>query len=368
MGQKRKKKMKWEKDTILAYAAEKLYAKYGFKEGDEFTYKTFVIEGYVFTVSTVKMVKKEEITIGEKKMKLNKYISSIEAMPGIEMTEWRDDEYKLIRSDIPAMNMSMILSTKKTSGLEAVDFTSQMLIKCKTKLLPSTEVLYRLKSKKGEISTSGWEDQRQKIEKKAKDEILLRVKQVLPDEKKIYQIPFKAKNMEEYLEDNAVIQCKDEVLKKTAREIIGPEKNAWKAACLIEKWVSRHIKTKNFAVGFASAKEVLQTKEGDCTEHAVLLAALTRAVGIPSRLIGGLTYFELEDKRYFGHHMWTEVFVGEWIALDGTQPAGGIDARYISFDKTSLKGGTMPPELAAAMAIKIFGQLSVGIIEQQPKK
>ena len=40
----------------------------------------------------------------------------------------------------------------------------------------------------------------------------------------------------------------------------------------------------------ATAAEVARSREGDCTEHAVLLAALARARGIPARVAMGLVY------------------------------------------------------------------------------
>ena len=38
---------------------------------------------------------------------------------------------------------------------------------------------------------------------------------------------------------------------------------------------------KDLSVGFATAADVARTAQGDCTEHAVLLAALLRASDIP---------------------------------------------------------------------------------------
>src|SRR6185295_15628929 len=38
-------------------------------------------------------------------------------------------------------------------------------------------------------------------------------------------------------------------------------------------------------VGYASAREALRTRAGDCTEFAVLLAAAARSRGIPARVV-----------------------------------------------------------------------------------
>ena len=56
--------------------------------------------------------------------------------------------------------------------------------------------------------------------------------------------------------------------------------------------VKAHIRTFDLATGFASASETARRRAGDCSEHAVLLAAVLRADGIPSRLCSGVVYTE----------------------------------------------------------------------------
>ena len=48
----------------------------------------------------------------------------------------------------------------------------------------------------------------------------------------------------------------------------------------LEKFVFGYIDKKSLNVGYASALETARTRQGDCTEHALLLAALGRARGI----------------------------------------------------------------------------------------
>lgn len=78
------------------------------------------------------------------------------------------------------------------------------------------------------------------------------------------------------------------------------------------------IATKSLDFGFATASEAAQESEGDCTEHALLLAALARAAGIPSRGATGLVGFYNESgEPMMGYHMWTQVWNGEvWLDLD----------------------------------------------------
>ena len=47
----------------------------------------------------------------------------------------------------------------------------------------------------------------------------------------------------------------------------------------LRELVSRHIQDKHLGTAYASASETARTASGDCTEHAVLLAAVLRARG-----------------------------------------------------------------------------------------
>ena len=58
----------------------------------------------------------------------------------------------------------------------------------------------------------------------------------------------------------------------------------------IESFVARYIDNKSMSVGYASAVEVVESRQGDCSEFAVLTAALCRAVGIPAQVVVGIAY------------------------------------------------------------------------------
>jgi hypothetical protein len=79
-------------------------------------------------------------------------------------------------------------------------------------------------------------------------------------------------------------------------------------------YVSDKIENRNTAT-FSSAVETLRAGFGDCGEHAVLLAALLRASGVPARIVLGLVYME-SLKGYYGH-AWVMAYDGNrWIFAD----------------------------------------------------
>ena len=80
----------------------------------------------------------------------------------------------------------------------------------------------------------------------------------------------------------------------------------------------------------APADQVARTLEGDCTEYAMLMAAMCRAEGIPSKTAMGLIYADVKTGPAMSFHMWTEVWVGgEWIPLDATLGRGYVGATHL---------------------------------------
>ena len=90
-------------------------------------------------------------------------------------------------------------------------------------------------------------------------------------------------------------------------------------ALLLEKAVYHRIRLKDYSTVMGTASETLARGRGDCTEHAVLLGAVCRARGIPARLVAGLTPAGAEQMAW---HLWTEVWLGSWVALDATRGLG----------------------------------------------
>jgi transglutaminase-like putative cysteine protease len=64
--------------------------------------------------------------------------------------------------------------------------------------------------------------------------------------------------------------------------------------------------------------DMLTTRQGDCTEHALLFTTLARSLDIPTREVTGLLYLG-DDVQAFGGHAWNEVVIdGHWTPVDAT--------------------------------------------------
>src|SRR5262249_37141122 len=122
---------------------------------------------------------------------------------------------------------------------------------------------------------------------------------------------------EEFLKPCYFLDCDNARVKDHAAEAVGSETDAWKKAQRIEKWVRAHM-SGDSSIAFCTAGEVAQGLRGDCRQHAVLTAAMCRAVDVPSRTALGLIYVpNSESGPVMVFHMWTEVRVrGQWLAID----------------------------------------------------
>src|SRR5439155_17766493 len=127
------------------------------------------------------------------------------------------------------------------------------------------------------------------------------------------------------------INSADAEVQKLARQAVGTETDPLKKARRIERWVHNNMRSLNFTEAMATADHVARTLEGDCTEYAMLTAAMCRAVNVPSRTALGLVYAPAKDgKPFLAYHMWTEVFAdGQWLPIDATLGMGGVGPGHL---------------------------------------
>jgi transglutaminase-like putative cysteine protease len=146
------------------------------------------------------------------------------------------------------------------------------------------------------------------------------------------------------------LEADDPVVAARAHAIVGNAKDARTAARLLVTWVAGAIE-KAPTVTVPSAREVLTSRRGDCNEHATLLTALARAVGIPAHLVAGVVY--ANDAFYY--HAWTELWLGAWVSADSVFDQMPVDATHVKL----VEGG---PEQQLALA-GLIGKLAFRIEE-----
>lgn len=220
-------------------------------------------------------------------------------------------------------------------------------------------VIYRLVSRDGVFPLPVFDDGRQRVLERTPDSVLLEVRRVVPGDA-VREVDDGDGSDPRYLRPNASIQCDDPKVVALARELGGDDGAPWDVARRLERGVARYIDKKSFGVAFGSASEVCANRSGDCTEHAVLLAAVCRARGIPSRVAMGIVYLG----GIFGGHAWTEVWIdGHWFALDAVFGTGSVDATHIRFGASALDGVGMGPEMLGALTG--IGTFDMQIVETE---
>ena len=137
-----------------------------------------------------------------------------------------------------------------------------------------------------------------------------------------------------------------------ARQILGEERDAVQGARRLLDWTYTAL-DKVPTVGMPTALEALDSKRGDCNEHAVLFTALARAAGLPARVAAGVVYLD----GAFYYHAWSEVWLGQWVAADPVFHQLPADATHIKF----VEGG---PEEHLAL-LQIIGKIGMEIVDDQ---
>jgi Transglutaminase-like superfamily len=158
---------------------------------------------------------------------------------------------------------------------------------------------------------------------------------------------------------NALIQSDAPAVTKLAQQVLPSESDPAVLIPALELFVHEKIQLKNFSQAFATAADVANTLEGDCTEHAVLFAALCRARKIPARVAAGLVYSP-RDKG-FAYHMWNEIWLQDrWIPFDATLAQGGIGCGHIKLFDSSLAGADAFSTFLPV--ISVLGQLKLEVV------
>ncbi len=171
----------------------------------------------------------------------------------------------------------------------------------------------------------------------------------------------------EYLESNLWINSDDPEVMAMAREAAGKAGTPYEIADRLRAYVTRVIKDKNLSIGFASASEVCRNREGDCSEHAVLLAALGRVHRIPTRVVMGLVYVPAFTgaSDVFGFHMWAQFHLGgQWVDFDAAQRESDCNPTHLVVATSSLKDAALG-DMAFAL-INIIGRLGIEVLEADP--
>jgi len=158
-------------------------------------------------------------------------------------------------------------------------------------------------------------------------------------------------NLKQHLANTFLLRTDDVMIMQKSREF----KKTQDPLNAVSLFVYNHIINKTTGIPLIPAPLIMKNRTGDCTEHAVLAAAIYRGAGIPARGVTGMILADefMGEKNIFVYHMWTEVFYkGRWHLIDPTRPDDTNYSRYIAFAYHDLKTEVPMSFLAAISALK----------------
>lgn len=325
-------------------------------------------------------------TVGEKttikalgrEISVTKCTSTVSTAPGIKSTEYVDDEGVMVRTETQLGGMQMIMTIcteadaiKGSGGAVIPDAFTGTFIRPEGEISHPRELthaVYRLSVNDGELATLP-DTGTQKFSRTSPREALLTVSTG----------PFAAAPKEDatnpaFLASTSMCNLEDDAVKKAAKRAT---KDLPENATILEKaqacrsFVYTFIRKKSLGVGFATATEICRTKEGDCSEHGVLLCTLLRAHGIPARVASGLIYADsfAGAQKIFGYHMWAQALIEidgqhRWVDLDATLPGVTYDATHLCLGVSELAEGEMASSMSSVATN--MGRLKIKVVETTP--
>jgi hypothetical protein len=335
----------WPEEAVMSEGMRLLILERGLEEGTTYDVKFFDPSMMQVVDVEVKVGPKQNVDLLGRVVTLTEIQSTVssEQIGSIVSTEYYDDEFRLQKSIMPVMGMTVeqIACTKEFAlgEIDVLEMVDKMFMASPVPLgdLDSVRsITYYLSPTLEATDLKIPSNDNQKVEQLSNGKIILTVEPVIAA--KGVSFPYKGNNPEALaaLKPSRYVESDEKVITDLAKRAVGGTSEAAEAAFKIESFVAGYVSDKSLSVGYASAAEVAVSKQGDCSEHAVLTAALCRAVGIPSQVVTGVAY--VEDWRSlqsgFGGHAWTQAYIGDkWVGLDAAfrgAGRGGYDAGHIT--------------------------------------
>jgi len=346
-----------ETGALTEYQALQRLGKQGFKKGSSLRFRSVMIErgGYINVNMQIEEVKAG--TSANRGKTLYKVVRTLEDMPGVRSETWLDSELVPYsgRLIFPNMQYSLEITSReealKPGGGDPASITLSRVKLKNYRAVGDRESIKKvsllLKLHEGDAFPHDLDGGIQEVVSgDLSAGLRLVVDAHIPEAVKHIPVDSPVEGLESYLKPNALIESDNEKIISVSRRLLNKE-SAWATALNIKVWVRNHTRM-NFNTGFASAVQALESGEGDCTEHAVLTAALCRAAGIPARVAVGYTLSVPPggEAEYVGH-MWNEIYInGMWVPVDATSSRDSPNPFNIRFFSGSLDTGEIMKKIA----------------------
>ncbi|MCK5000013.1 MAG: transglutaminase domain-containing protein [Anaerohalosphaera sp.] len=363
MGQEQKKTIQYPKGALMSEGLRLLQLEHELKKGVKFSVKIFDTSIMGAMDAEIEVGDKVAVDLFGRVVELTEVTTK---MGAITATSYIDDELKTLKTTVPIMGLKLeLLACDKQFALspnDVVDFIGSMLVQSPSPIsADSKQTKYVLVPKDNKEITVPTTDN-QKVVIEASNKVTVTVMPVSAESGEAFPYKGRDEKLLEMLKPTRYLQCDDRKVVALAEQAVEGAEDSLQAVYKIEQFVHDYIDEKDLSVGYASASEIAVSKQGDCSEHAVLTAAMCRAAGIPARVVTGLVYIDsfMGRENVLGGHAWTEAYVGgKWIGLDATKAPKGCGTGHIA-----LATGSGDPESFLAMA-GTLGYFTIETVESQ---
>ena len=363
----------YKEKFYLGVPLEKIIKEGKLKPGNKFNFKILDVISRSIINTHFEVIGKEEVLILGRKMSLwhVREDKSGSALSRI-VDEWIDDEGQIWKQVVKSSFLTTIsIRMSKEKALEISEENFDIALSTAIKSNIKFKNPQKIKSVTFKISgipphkikNFPCDDGSQAILKIERDYAIIKTSARIFHEEEAILLPIKDEGFSKYLKSTSFCQADDPEIRRTAKQIIGDERNSWRAAKKIAEWVNRKM-TPDYDIGFATAKEILKNLKGDCSEYTVITVALCRAAGIPARAAIGI----MHAHGIFLGHMWLEVYVGQWLNLDTKWLAIDkrtgeyyTDATHIKFGRSNLDENIFK-DISQAVS-GIIGKLKIEILD-----
>lgn len=362
----------WGPEVRGPYAAEQSMAKKPLTEGESRTLKMYIPDLNRIVDIELKAGPTSDIELGDGQKRPLRKVEQIATLDGsvrpeLSATLWVDAVGQILKQDVDLLGgMTTYRTTeegaKAPSGQIKYDQIRGTIVKSVREVpnpYQTTYIKYQLTLKDEDPTKVFPTDRRQTLTPSGDGKSAVMIINTMgPNDGEPGATPGP-----EFLRPNGVITSADARVARLAERAAAGAADPWDQAVRINKWVFQNMRS-NFQTTFAPASEAAETLAGDCTEHSVLAAAMSRAKGIPSRVAVGLIYVDSKELKAkgFGFHMWHEVFVnGRWVALDSSFDQSQVDATHIKLSDSSLDG--VAPFESFLPVLRVQGKVTIEPLE-----
>ncbi|MHC4647708.1 MAG: transglutaminase-like domain-containing protein [Planctomycetota bacterium] len=353
MGGEQKSSLEWPSGAVMAEGLRLMQLEKGLKEGQKYTAKVFIAGVMQSIESEISVGPKREIDLLGRVVALTEVVTKLNIpMAGeIVSTSYVDENLTAQKTIMPVagMQVEMIACAKEFAlgANDVLEVINKMFLTSPEPLpnVRSVEsITYYLRPTSEGVNLKIPATDNQSVQSGEEGMVIVTVKPVAAARGAAFGYKGTDQTILSATKPSRYVQSDRKEIVELARKAVGKTKDAAEAARKIEAFVADYIEDKDLSVGYASAAEVAASKQGDCTEHGVLTAALCRAVGIPAQVVSGVAYVNnWNGLEGFGGHAWTQAYVGDkWVGLDAAFKGtgrGGYDAGHIT-----LAAGNGDPE------------------------